>query len=119
MVQLQPGGPQHWFRQEWILKAEEHKALHLHFTMEDNPALDEATRARYRSMYAGVFYQRYILGLWVMSEGLIYDMFDQTENVYRTQERPVDLEWVSQRTVACDYGTANLRCFWTSMTTME
>ena len=114
-----PEGPQHWFRQEWILKAEEHKALHLHFTMEDNPALDEATRARYRSMYAGVFYQRYILGLWVMSEGLIYDMFDQTENVYRTQERPVDLEWVSQRTVACDYGTANLRCFWTSMTTME
>ena len=102
-----PEGPQHWFRQEWILKAEEHKALHLHFTMEDNPALDEATRARYRSMYAGVFYQRYILGLWVMSEGLIYDMFDQTENVYRTQERPVDLEWVSQRTVACDYGTAN------------
>ena len=106
-----PEGPQHWFRQEWILKAEEHKALHLHFTMEDNPALDEATRARYRSMYAGVFYQRYILGLWVMSEGLIYDMFDQTENVYRTQERPVDLEWVSQRTVACDYGTANPTVF--------
>ena len=75
------------------------------------PALDEATRARYRSMYAGVFYQRYILGLWVMSEGLIYDMFDQTENVYRTQERPVDLEWVSQRTVACDYGTANPTVF--------
>lgn len=61
--------------------------------------------------YAGVFYQRYILGLWVMSEGLIYDMFDQTENVYRTQERPVDLEWVSQRTVACDYGTANPTVF--------
>ena len=107
-----PEHPEHWFYKEWILKAEERRALYLHFTMEDNPALDEATRARYRSMYyAGVFYQRYILGLWVMSEGLIYDMFDQTENVYRTQERPVDLEWVSQRTVACDYGTANPTVF--------
>ena len=76
------------------------------------PGAGRGTRARYRSMYyAGVFYQRYILGLWVMSEGLIYDMFDQTENVYRTQERPVDLEWVSQRTVACDYGTANPTVF--------
>ena len=106
-----PEGPGHWFYQEWVQKAGERNVLYLHFTMEDNPALDEATRARYRSMYAGVFYQRYILGLWVMSEGLIYDMFDQTENVYRTQERPVDLEWVSQRTVACDYGTANPTVF--------
>lgn len=102
-----PEGPQHWFRQEWILKAKEHKALHLHFTMEDNPSLDEETRQRYHSMYTGVFYQRYILGLWVMSEGLIYDMFDQSENVYQPQQRPVDMAWRSQRAVACDYGTTN------------
>ena len=114
MVQLQPGGgPQHWFRQEWILKAEEHKALHLHFTMEDNPALDEGHPGQIPEhvLCRGVLHQRYILGLWVMSEGAYLDMFDQTENVYRTQERPVDLEWVSQRTVACDYGTANPTVF--------
>lgn len=42
-----------------------------------------------------------------MSEGVVYDMFDQTKNVYRPEERPVDLQWSFQRTIACDYGTTN------------
>lgn len=104
-----PEGPEHWFRKEWILQPEKHRALHLHFTMNDNPSLSEETRQRYYSMYSGIFYQRYILGLWVMSEGLIYDMFDQTENLYR--EAPVDLEWSGVRTITCDYGTTNPSVF--------
>ncbi len=106
-----PENPLHWFRQEWILKAAEHNALHLHFRMEDNPALSEGMLERYRSMYSGVFYQRYILGLWVMSEGLVYDMFSQTENVYREREKPVDLIASSVRAIAVDYGTANPTVF--------
>lgn len=102
-----PENPMHWFRQEWILHPEEHRALHLHFLMDDNPGLDEETKRRYESMFSGVFYSRYILGKWVMSEGVIYDMFDQTKNVYRPEERPVDLQWSFQRTIACDYGTTN------------
>lgn len=104
-----PEGPEHWFRKEWILQPEKHRALHLHFTMDDNPSLSEETRQRYYSMYSGIFYQRYILGLWVMSEGLIYDMFDQTENLYR--EAPVDLEWSGVRAITCDYGTTNPSVF--------
>mgnify|MGYP002801364980 FL=1 len=104
-----PENPQHWFRQEWILQPEKHNALHLHFLMDDNPSLDEATKARYRSMYSGLFYERYIMGRWVMSEGLIYDMFDQTENVY--QDRPVGMYDRSQRYIACDYGTTNPTVF--------
>ena len=104
-----PEGQEHWFRKEWILQPERHNALHLHFTMDDNPSLDEVTRKRYDTMYSGIFYQRYILGLWVMSEGLIYDMFDQTENLYR--EAPVDLEWSGVRTITCDYGTTNPSVF--------
>lgn len=104
-----PEGPEHWFRKEWILNPQKHNALRLHFTMDDNPALSEETRKRYYSMYSGIFYQRYILGLWVMSEGVIYDMFDQTENVYK--ETPVDMAWLSQRTICCDYGTTNPTVF--------
>lgn len=100
-----PENPLHWFRQEWILKAPEKNALHLHFLMDDNPGLDDKTRARYRSMYSGVFYERYILGRWVMSEGLIYDMFDHTENVFR--DIPPRVKANGQRFIACDYGTAN------------
>lgn len=104
-----PENPLHWFRQEWILKAPEKNAYHLHFLMEDNPGLDEATIRRYKNMYSGVFYQRYILGQWVMSEGIIYDMFDQTANVYR--EDIPSLPYSCQRYIACDYGTANPTVF--------
>ena len=104
-----PENPRHWFRQEWILKAREHNALHLHFTMEDNPGLTDAIRQRYKSMYAGIFYSRYILGQWVMSEGLIYDMFDLAENVYRADIPR--LPHSARRTIACDYGTTNPTVF--------
>ena len=34
-------------------------------------------KARFRGMSSGVFFKRYILGLWCMAEGVIYDMFDE------------------------------------------
>ena len=70
-----PDTPYHWFYQNWIKKADEKKALHLHFTMDDNLTLSEETKKRYQSMYSGTFYERYILGLWVAAEGLIYKLF--------------------------------------------
>lgn len=100
-----PENPEHWFRKEWILQSARRNALHLHFTMDDNPSLSEDTKERYRTMYSGVFYQRYILGLWVMAEGIVYDMFDQTANIYH--EPPVDMVDRSTRFIACDYGTTN------------
>lgn len=106
-----PEGPEHWFRKEWILKAAHHKALHLHFTMDDNPALDDATRERYRTMYSGVFYERFVLGNWVMSEGLVYDMFDTTENEYCQEDAPPSLRFSGTRAIACDYGTSNPTVF--------
>ena len=102
-----PEGPGHWFRQEWILKADEKNALYLHFELNDNPGLTEEIKERYRSMYAGIFYKRYILGQWVLSDGLVYDMVNESENYYRPGEQPVDMAWVSNRTIACDYGTTN------------
>ena len=102
-----PENPEHWFRKEWILQAKKHRALHLHFLMDDNPSLDERTRERYRSMYSGVFYERYILGRWVMAEGLIYDMFDLTANTYKAKDAPIGFKSLSSRTIACDYGTSN------------
>lgn len=102
-----PDVPEHWFRKEWLLKLEEKDATHLHFTMEDNPSLSEETRAMYRSLYTGVFKRRYIDGEWTAGDGLIYDMFDPEIHVYGEEVRPKGLPYLSQRRVACDYGTAN------------
>lgn len=104
-----PEGPEHWFRKEWILKSEKRKALHLHFVMDDNPSLDEEIKARYRAMFSGVFYERFILGRWVMSEGLIYDMFDPDKHTYT--QGPPSLHFSGTRTIACDYGTTNPTVF--------
>ena len=57
------------------------KMMYLHFTMDDNLSLSEDIKARYRSQYSGVFYQRYILGPWTVAEGLVYDMFDRKQHV--------------------------------------
>ncbi len=102
-----PENPRHWFRMEWLLQLDKHNAMHLHFTMDDNPSLSEAMKERYKTQYSGVFYERYIKGLWVMAEGVVYDMFDTGENVYRPEERPVDLYWTGDRSIAIDYGTTN------------
>ncbi len=95
-----PESPQHWFYREWILKPQEHNALRLHFELDDNPALAPAIKERYKTMYSGVFYQRYILGLWVLAEGLVYDFFGE-DNI--TDEQPRGAEYY----ISVDYGTLN------------
>lgn len=96
-----PGSPQHWFYTEWIKKHSERNALYLHFAMTDNPSLSEKTLERYRSQYSGVFYDRYILGKWVLAEGLVYPMFSMDDNVVHDHGKD-GLYYVS-----IDYGTVN------------
>ena len=100
-----PEGPGHWFYREWILKTEQRKALYLHFTMEDNPSLSQKMLERYRRMYTGVFYRRFILGQWVEAQGRVYDFFDES------MVRPVPEGRMEEYAVSCDYGTANPASF--------
>ncbi len=101
-----PAGPAHWFKTNWIDKKKEKRLVYLHFTMEDNLSLDEAIKARYRGMYAGVFFLRYIKGLWAVAEGLIYTMCTKA-NYYTEEERPIALKSIAQKYIAVDYGTTN------------
>lgn len=105
-----PDGPYHWFKQNWIDKQKEKHLLYLHFTMDDNLSLSEKVKARYRSMYTGVFYRRYILGLWAMAEGIIYDMFSEERHV-ADPETFSDSLLDGNRYVSCDYGTQNATVF--------
>lgn len=69
-----PESPNHYFYKEWI-KNQRPGTRHIHFLLEDNPILTEQMIERTKSMYTGVFYDRYILGKWVLAEGLVYPMF--------------------------------------------
>ena len=104
-----PESPYHWFKLNWLDNADEKNLLHLPFPMEDNPSLSEKIKNRYRNMYSGVFFKRYILGLWVMAEGVIYDMFDLDKHV----ADPADIPAIQPNSyyVSCDYGTQNATVF--------
>lgn len=103
-----PEGPNHWFKVEWIDKASEKKILHLHFTMDDNPSLDEETKERYRKMFVGVFFQRFILGLWVLAEGIIYPNFSKEKHTIKEKDLPDKFDYYY---VSSDYGITNPQVF--------
>lgn len=102
-----PRGPYHWLKTDFIDKRKEKKICYLHFTMDDNPALAESTRDKYKRMYSGVFYKRNVLGMWVLSEGLIFDMFDEDQHTVNDQ----DIPRMKRHWIAIDQGQANATVF--------
>lgn len=101
-----PAGPYHWFKTEYIDKAKEKRILVLHFTMDNNLSLSQKVKDRFRRMFSGVFYKRYILGLWVMAEGIVYDMFDEEKHV--VDIIPANIQ---KCLIGIDFGTNNPTAF--------
>ena len=71
------------------------------YTIDDNPFLPESFKENLKKEYEGtVYYDRYILGLWVRAEGLVYPMFGDD---CITQEIPDTGDYY----ISIDYGTLN------------
>lgn len=73
--------PLHWLKTEYLddpVLREKKIVSAMHVTMEDNPNLGQEYIESQKALYKGLFYQRFILGLWVMAEGSIYrDAWDE------------------------------------------
>lgn len=106
-----PDAPMHWFHVNWLKKAVEKKLLHLHFVMDDNPSLSQKVKDKYKTNFFGVFFKRFILGLWVIADGAIYDMWSDEENLFNDDTQPAGLNQIARRTIAIDYGTTNPMVF--------
>lgn len=96
-----PEGPEHWFYKEWVLKAEERRALRVQFKMSDNPSLSQEVLERYERSFHGAFYRRFVLGEWAVAEGRVYDFFDES------YMKPVPKGAFDEWRISCDYGTVN------------
>lgn len=96
-----PEHPFHWFYTEWIKKSDAKNMLYIHFQMEDNPSLSSSVINRYKSLYSGAFYERFIDGRWVAADGLVYPMFDNRCHIRKSGGK-FFLYYLS-----CDYGTVN------------
>lgn len=95
-----PESPAHYVKTELIDKAEEKRIYHLHFLMEDNLSLSPKTRERYRRMFSGVFYRRFILGDWALTDGLVYPQFANDPERYIV-ETPPSIQYAA---VGVDFG---------------
>ncbi len=83
-----PENPAHYVKTELIDRAEEKRIYHLHFLMDDNLTLSQQTRDKYYRMFSGVFYRRFILGEWALTDGLVYPQLANAPQDYITAELP-------------------------------
>jgi len=105
-----PDSPLHWLKVNYIDRKENLSFLDVKFLLEDNTTLPRDYIENIKVEYTGVFYERFILGNWVVAEGLVYPMWEQT-----FQEPPKRLfdehgKWVNppeEYVLAIDYGTMN------------
>lgn len=96
-----PDNPQHFFYLEWIKKYNEKNLLYLHFTMDDNLSLSEAVKQRYSGMYTGVFFKRFILGRWVVADGLCFEQFANEPERWLKDEAEKQINFIS---IGVDFG---------------
>ncbi len=101
-----PEGPHAYIKEEFIDKAKEKKVYRLHFTMDDNLTLSKATKDRYKRMWTpgSVFYKRFILGLWVAADGLIYQQFADRVHDYLITDDWLNDQKIMYATIGVDFG---------------
>ena len=100
-----PDRPGHWLKVNYIERADELDFLDVKFTIDDNTTLPQDYVDSIRREYTGVFYDRFILGLWVVAEGLIYYMFREADHVF--DELPWQARQRGKWYISLDYGTVN------------
>jgi len=106
-----PDSPFHYLKKEYLDRYLDLGWRRFKFTLEHNRRSnggfleDEFIEALKREN-VGLFFQRFILGLWVQAAGAVYSMFDEEKHV-----RKVIPASFPQYGVAVDYGTINPTVF--------
>ena len=95
-----PDSPSHWLKTDYIDRQEELSFLDMRFLIDDNTTLPQDYVDNLKVEYTGVFYDRFIRGLWVLAEGLIYPMYENA-----LAEPPEGQ--AEQYVLSIDYGTLN------------
>lgn len=100
---MNPSYPSHKLK-SWIDQAEAGNPDYyaLHYTLEDNPYLEQSYKDRLKNSLTGIFYKRNYLGLWCLAEGSIFDFFDPKIHVVPKPPRAAEY-WIA----AIDYGAVN------------
>ena len=93
-----PKDPDHWFKKFLDSDADIFQQT---YALSDNPFLPPAVRAALENEHKGVFYDRHILGLWAVAEGLIFPDFAEDMDAW---DFSGDLPMFTKLTIGIDFG---------------
>lgn len=104
-----PDSPNHWLKSEYLDRSRELDLMEMRFTIDDNEFLDPEYVRQLKREYTGVFYERFILGNWVIAEGLVYPIFSEKEHVVHALPECCAHPEKGQGEyyISVDYGTKN------------
>lgn len=107
---MNPDSPYHYIFKEYINNKElkEKGVVKVwHFTLKDNLNLTKEYVEQLKLLYSksALQYKRYILGMWVIAEGAIYDKFVESENTFKKIPK------VDEINISCDYGVSTVTTF--------
>ncbi len=101
MATTNPDAPNHWLYKQYLSRAEELGIHRIRFNIDDNIFLDPDYVKQLKREYSGVMYQRYILGEWVYSDGVIFRAFADEPERYLADALPDDARAI---TIGIDFG---------------
>lgn len=102
-----PDSPYHFIHQQYIEDGEKYSkgiVKRFPFQFDDNYALSDEYKESLKALYSGLWYKRMILGLWVLADGSVYDMWDEERHVITDEQLP---SGSTRHVVGVDYGTNN------------
>lgn len=99
-----PDSPFHWFKTEYLDRRDSIDIKVFHFTLDDNLNLPPEYIDNLKKEYTGLWYQRFILGLWVLAEGIIYSCFKPEKHIIKSLPEGIKFD---REYITVDYGTNN------------
>lgn len=99
-----PDVPTHWLLKEYLTNENlTDELLRIFFHIDDNTTLPEDYVASLKKEYTGVYYDRFILGKWVVANGAIYKVFSDSPRSYdiKSSDLPSSFEYLN---VGLDFG---------------
>ncbi|MDE7399667.1 MAG: PBSX family phage terminase large subunit [Oscillospiraceae bacterium] len=99
-----PDVPTHWLLTEYLKNEKLTDDLfRMFFHIDDNTTLPDDYVASLKKEYTGVYYDRFILGKWVVANGAIYKVFSDSPRSYdiKSSDLPSSFEYLN---VGLDFG---------------
>lgn len=93
--------PNHWLKTDYLDRSDELDMMVMEFLIDDNIFLDPEYIKQLKIEYTGVYFDRFILGLWQIAEGIIFRNFADNPDDFILKEIP---DGIKNIMIGVDFG---------------